>query len=98
MLRSEPGPAAFLLKQPSEMSVREFSRRCVPLWARQVVQYHDGAKISNAGLIELLRVKYGTRVSLLRNRPADKRDGLQAAEQRLAHFETLKQRCTYSPQ
>jgi hypothetical protein len=77
------------------MSVREFSRRCVPLWARQVVQYHDGGRISNAGLIGLLRVKYGTRVSLLRNRPADKRDGLQAAEQRLAHLDVLKRRCTH---
>lgn len=94
MLRSNPGPAAFLLKQPAELSVRELARRRVPLWARQVVQYHDGGRISNAGLIELLRVKYGTRVSLLRNRPADKRDGLRAAEQRLAHFEAL-QRCIH---
>ena len=53
MIHSEPGPHAFLLKQPSELSVREHARHWVPMWANVQITYHDNKSVSNLELIEL---------------------------------------------
>lgn len=87
MIRSEPGPGSFVLKQVAELSVREMRRRADPLWAWQLVQYHDGKDATNAELIELMRVKYSARSDLFAGRdPARQKQ----AEARLRHY-TLRQ-------
>lgn len=53
MIRSEPGPHAFTLKQSSELSVCEYDRRWAPMWADVRVTYHDNKPVSNLELIEL---------------------------------------------